>query len=288
MRHRPGETAVLSLFQVQHGLGSRERLSAGRGHTPPKANGDQSLVAALTLSEGTSNMIQLPICPVCSEPVTDQPAENWTSAYRGGSAPWWHLADNTPICAAADGSHAQAAFVEDGLPADSETSSWIDAMSHLFAIDGPCDPARLGSAITAAEHLTRWLHTATGPLSAMLALPTPCDVASLVGHLHRTTRLLARVHAQTGSYLLDQARQAHFTGLDDDSEVRGEVVDVTHDVGTWLQIAANWSAQAAQETGAAWSSARTVAALTATSAGRRDEKRSSSTAAGTEHQEDQQ
>ncbi|RNH98121.1 hypothetical protein EEZ25_27910 [Micromonospora aurantiaca] len=231
-------------------------------------------------------MIQLPICPVCNEPVTDQPAEDWTSAYRGGGVPWWHLADNTPICAAADGSHAQAAFVEDGLPVDSETSSWIDAMSHLFAIDGPYNPARLASAITAAEHLSRWLHTATGPFSAMLALPTPSDVASLVGHLHRATRLLARVHAQTGSYLLDQASQAHFTGLDDDSEVRDEVVDVTHDVGTWLQVAANWSAQAAQETGAAWSSARKIAALT-TSA-ERDEERSRATAAGIEPPEDQQ
>lgn len=228
-------------------------------------------------------MTQLPICPVCTEPVTDQPAEDWTSAYRGGAAPWWHLADNTPICAAADGSYAQAAFVEDGLPVDSETSSWIDAMSHLFAIDGPYNPARLGSAITAAEHLMRWLHTATGPFSAMLALPTPSDVASLVGHLHRTTRLLARVHAQTGSYLLDQASQAHFTGLDDDSEVRDEVIDV----GTWLQVAANWSAQAAQETGAAWSSARKIAALT-TSAGRRGEEGSPATTAGIEPPEEQQ
>jgi hypothetical protein len=220
-------------------------------------------------------MIQLPICPVCNEPVVDQPPENWTSAYRGGGAPWWHLADNRPICAAADGSYSQVVFVEDWLPIDSETSTWIDAMSELFAIDGPYNPARLGSAITAADHLSRWLHTATGPFNALLALRTPSDVASLIGHLHRTTRLLARVHVQTGSYLLDQARQAHFTGLDNDSEVRGEVIDAADDVQRWLQDAADWSAQSAQATGVAWSTTRKVAALTTTtSTGRTDKARS--------------
>ncbi|MEU9505339.1 hypothetical protein AB0D32_03520 [Micromonospora sp. NPDC048170] len=214
-------------------------------------------------------MIQLPICPVCNEPVADQPATDWTSAYRSGGAPWWHLADNSPICAAADGS-SQVAFIEDWLPVDSETSSWLDTMSRLFAIDGPCDPARLGSAITAAEHLSRWLHTTTGPFSAQLALPTSSDAASLIGHLHRTTRLLARVHVQTGSHFLDQARQAHLTSLDD-SEMRSEVIDAVDDIHTWLQDAADWSAQSAQASGAAWSSARKVAALTiATSTGPTD------------------
>ncbi|MFI7075061.1 hypothetical protein [Micromonospora sediminicola] len=215
-------------------------------------------------------MIQLPICPVCNEPVADQPATDWTSAYRGGGTPWWHLADNSPICAAADGSYSRVAVVEDGLPVESETRSWLDAMSHLFAANGPSDPARLGSAITAAEHLSRWLHTATGPFSAQLALPTPSDVASLIGHLHRTNRLLARVHVQTGSHFLDQARQAHLTGLDD-SEVRSEVIDAADDIHTWLQDAADWSAQSAQASGVAWSSARKVAALTiATSTGPTD------------------
>ncbi|MEU4165201.1 hypothetical protein, partial [Actinoplanes sp. NPDC026670] len=149
---------------------------------------------------------------------------------------------------------------------------WLDAMSRLFALDGPCDLARLGSAITAAEHLSRWLHMATGPFSALLALRTPSDVASLIGHLHRNSRLLARVHVQTGSYFLDQARQAHVTGLDDDSEVRSEVIDAADDIHTWLRNAADWSAQSAQASGAAWSSARKIAALTtATSTGRTDE-----------------
>lgn len=218
-------------------------------------------------------MPQLSICPVCTEPVADQPAQNWTGAYRGGTAPWWHLADNTPICPTQDGSPSQAAFVEDSLPADNETGAWIDAMGELFAIDGPYDPARLGSAITAAEHLTRWLHTATGSFSALLALRTPSDVAALLGHLHRIARLLARVHAQTGTYLLDQAGQAGFTGLDD-SEVRREVIDSVDEVHAWLQDAADQCAQSAQATGAAWSHIRKVAALTTvTSAGRPNEQR---------------
>ncbi|WP_428962990.1 hypothetical protein [Micromonospora fluostatini] len=202
--------------------------------------------------------MRIPICTVCREPVVDQPAENWTSAYRDGSAPWWHLADNSPICPDADGSLSPT-FVEDPLPIDHETSTWIDAMTDLFAIDGPYDPARLGSAITAAEHLNRWLHTATGPFSALLTLPTSSDVACLIGYLHRTTRLLARVHAQIGSHLLDQSRQTRSPGLDDDSEVWGEV-NAAADVHSWLRDAADWSAQSAQATGAAWSRIRAVAA----------------------------
>ncbi|MEU5673026.1 hypothetical protein ABZ749_22230 [Micromonospora sp. NPDC047753] len=202
-------------------------------------------------------MIQLPICPVCNEPVADQPATHWTNAYRGG-IPWWHLADNSPICAAADGQPSQPALVADPLPVDSQTSTWLDEMSRLFAVDGPYDPARLGSAITAAEHLSRWLHTATGPFSALLTLPTPSDVSSLIGHLHRSTRLLARVHAQTGSYLLDQARQAHLPSLDDSEG--GDVIDAVDDIRAWLQDAADWLAQSAQASGVAWSSARKVTA----------------------------
>ncbi|MEV6377660.1 hypothetical protein [Micromonospora musae] len=224
-------------------------------------------------------MMQIPICAVCDEPVADQPAAHWTNVYRGGGALWWHLADDSPICATADGSYFPVAFVEDPFPADSQTSTWLDEMSRVFAVDGPCDPARLGSAITAAEHLSRWLHTATGPFGALLALPTPSDVASLIGHLHRTTRLLARVHAQTGSHLLDQARQAHLTSLDD-SEVRSEVIDVADDIHTWLQDAADWLAQSARASGAAWSSARKVAVASQLAA--------SQTADGTEHQEGQQ
>ncbi|MEU7923238.1 hypothetical protein [Micromonospora zamorensis] len=199
-------------------------------------------------------MMQLPICPVCNEPVADQPATHWTNAYRGGT-PWWHLADNSPICAAADGQRSQPALVADPLPVDSQTNTWLDEMSRLFAVDGPYDPARLGSAITAAEHLARWLHTATGPFSALLTLPTPSDVASLIGHLHRSTRLLARVHAQTGAHLLDQACQAHLASLDG-----SEVIDAVDDIRAWLQDAADWLAQSAQASGVAWSSARKVAA----------------------------
>ncbi|MFG1842889.1 hypothetical protein ACGFH8_31185 [Micromonospora sp. NPDC049175] len=210
--------------------------------------------------------------------MADQPATHWTNAYRGG-IPWWHLANNNPICAAADGQHSQPVLVADPLPVDSQTTTWLDEMSRLFAVDGPYDPARLGSAVTAAEHLSRWLHTATGPFSALLTLPTASDVASLIGHLHRSTRLLARVHAQIGSYLLDQARQAHLAGLDD-SERRSEVSDAVDDIHAWLQDAADWLAQSAQASGAAWSSARKV-----TAASHRD---SSSTASGTDRQEGQQ
>ncbi|MGC4864689.1 hypothetical protein ACLQ3B_04540 [Micromonospora sp. DT53] len=223
-------------------------------------------------------MIHLPICPVCDEPVADQPATHWTNAYRGG-IPWWHLADNSPICPAADGQHSQPDLVADPLPVDSQTNTWLDDMSRLFAVDGPYDPARLGSAITAAEHLTRWLHTATGPFSALLTLPAPSDVSSLIGHLHRSTRLLARVHAQIGSYLLDQARQAHLTSLDD-SERRSEVIDAVDDVHAWLQDAADSLAQSAQASGAAWSSARTVTATSRPGA--------SSTAGDIDPQEGQQ
>ncbi|MBX7269569.1 hypothetical protein KIF24_28545 [Micromonospora sp. Llam7] len=221
-------------------------------------------------------MPQLPICPICDEPVADQPVQDWTSAYRGGGAPWWHLIDNTPICLTEGGTYPQAVFVEDGLPADTESHTWLVAMSELFAIVGPYDPARLGSAITAADHLTRWLFTATGPFSALLALRTPADVAALIGHLHRTTRLLARVHAQTSPYLLDQTRQPHFAGLDPDSEVRAEVIDAADDVHADLQDAADWSLQSAQALGIALSHARKVAALTMTaSAGSADEHESS-------------
>ncbi|MEU5931104.1 hypothetical protein [Micromonospora sp. NPDC047187] len=209
--------------------------------------------------------------------MADQPATHWTNAYRGG-IPWWHLADNSPICAAADGQHSQPALVADPLPVDSQTNTWLDEMSRLFAVDGPYEPARLGSAITAAEHLSRWLHTATGPFSALLTLPAPSDVASLIGHLHRSTRLLARVHAQTGSYLLDQARQAHLTSLGD-SEGRSEVIDAVEDIRAWLQDAADWLAQSAQASGVAWSSARTVTATSHPGA--------SPTACGTDRQEGQ-
>ncbi|MEU6022606.1 hypothetical protein [Micromonospora sp. NPDC047134] len=218
-------------------------------------------------------MPQLPICPVCAEPVADQPAQSWTGGYRGGTTSWWHLADNTPICPNPEGIPSQVAFVEDGFPADSASGVWIDATSGLFAIDGPYDPARLGSAIIAVEHLTRWLHTATGSFSALLTLRTPSDVAVLVGHLHRLARLLARVHAQTASHLINQARQAHFTGLDDDSEMRPEVIDAVDDVDAWLQDAADQCAQSARATGVAWSQIRRVAALTtATSGGRTNEQ----------------
>ncbi|SCL17788.1 hypothetical protein [Micromonospora inyonensis] len=208
-------------------------------------------------------MIRLPICPFCDEPVVDQPFQSWATAYRGGGATWWHLPDNTPICPTEDGRHSQPVFVEDRLPFDTETNAWVDAMNVLFATDGPHDPARLGSAIIAAEHLHRWLHTATGPFSALTALPTPSDVAHLVGHLHRTTRLLARIHVQTGTYIHEQARQSPFTGLDDHSESRGDAIDGADEVQTLLYDAADWSAQSAQATGGAWSHARKVAALTA-------------------------
>ncbi|MFI6273103.1 hypothetical protein [Micromonospora zamorensis] len=224
-------------------------------------------------------MMQLPICPVCDEPVADQPATHWTNAYRGGM-PWWHLADNSPICTAADGQRSQPALVADPLPVDSQTNTWLDEMSRLFAVDGPYDPARLGSAITAAEHLSRWLHTATGPFSALLTLPAPSDVSSLIGHLHRSTRLLARVHAQIGSYLLDQARQAHLASLDD-SEGRSEVIDAADEIRAWLQDAADWLAQSAQASGVAWSSARTVTAASHLGA-------SSTPGGGTDGQEGQQ
>jgi hypothetical protein len=200
-------------------------------------------------------MIRIPICPVCDEPVVDQPDTDWTSAYRGGR--WWHLADNSPACAAADGSFPRIVFVDDGPPVDGDTSAWLHEMSHLFTIDGPGDPTRLRSAITAAEHLSHWLHTATGPFSALLALPTPSDVTSLIGHLHRTTRLLARVHAQTASHLLDQARQADLHG--GDSEGWSETGDAAGDIHGWLQDAAGWSAQSARAAGIAWSIARKTA-----------------------------
>ncbi|MGW3890486.1 hypothetical protein ACWD69_17500 [Micromonospora chokoriensis] len=218
-------------------------------------------------------MIHLPICPVCDEPVADQPATHWTNAYRGGT-PWWHLADNSPICAAADGQPSQPALVADPLPVDSQTNTWLDVMGSSFTVDGPYDPARLGSAITAAEHLARWLHTATGPFSALLSLPAPSDVASLIGHLHRSTRLLARVHAQTGSHLLNQARHAHLASLDDGEG--NDVIDAVDDVHAWLQDAADWLAQSAQASGVAWSSARKVAAAIQTGA--------SSTGGGTDGQ----
>ncbi|WP_428962229.1 hypothetical protein [Micromonospora fluostatini] len=208
-------------------------------------------------------MVRIPICPVCTEPVADQPAQHWTDARRGGAAPWWHLVDNTPICPAV-GRHAQAVFVEDTLPVDSETDAWLDAMEGLFAADGPSDPARLGSALTAAEHLTRWLHTATGPFSALMALPRHADVGVLLGHLHRSARLLARVHAQIGSYLLDRSRQARLTGPDD-SDGAGDVLDTVDDVHAWLQAAADWSARSAFATGVAWSGVRAaVAPMTTT------------------------
>lgn len=208
-------------------------------------------------------MIRVPICPVCGDLVVDQPFESWATAYQGGAATWWHLADNTPICPAEDGRHSPPVFVEDQLPVDMETNPWIDAMSVLFAIDGPHDPARLGSAIIAAEHLHRWLHTATGPFSALMTLPTPSGVAHLVGYLHRTARLLARIHVQAGTYIHEQARQSPFTGLDDHSDSRGDVIDRADEVQTLLYDAADWSAQSAQAAGGAWSHARKVAALTA-------------------------
>ncbi|MEU5554269.1 hypothetical protein ABZ738_31310 [Micromonospora sp. NPDC047793] len=220
-------------------------------------------------------MPQLPICPVCAEPVADQPVQGWTSAYRGGAAPWWHLIDNTPICPAGGGTYSQAVFVEDGLPADPQSHTWLVAMSELFTIVGPYDPARLGSALTAAEHLTRWLFTATGPFSAFLAMPTPTDVAALIGHLHRTMRLLARVHVQTDSYIVEQVRQPHFTGLDPASRAGGEVIDAADDAHVFLKYAADGTAQSAQVAGIALSHARKVAALTAaTSAEGADERES--------------
>ncbi|MFI7437848.1 hypothetical protein [Micromonospora haikouensis] len=206
-------------------------------------------------------MIRIPICPVCAEPVADQPAQGWTSAYRSRNW-WWHLTDNTPICLDTNGRRSQAVFVEDGLPADSQASAWLDAMSELFTIGGPYDPARLGGAVTAAEHLCRWLHTATGPFSALTALPTPSSVAFLAGHLHRTNRLLARIHAQVGAYVLDQVREPQFTGLTDDSDLHGEVVDTADDIHAWLQEAADACAQSARTAGVAWSDSRKLTALT--------------------------
>ncbi|MFC8845820.1 MULTISPECIES: hypothetical protein [unclassified Micromonospora] len=206
-------------------------------------------------------MIRIPICPVCAEPVADQPAQGWTSAYRSGNW-WWHLTDNTPICFDTNGSRSQAVFVEDGLPADSQASSWLSAGTELFTIGGPYDPARLGSAVTAAEHLYRWLHTATGPFSALMALPAPSAVAFLVGHLHRTNRLLARIHAQVGAYVLSQVREPQFTGLTDDSDLHGEVIDAADDVHAWLQEAADACAQSARTAGLAWSDSRKLTALT--------------------------
>ncbi|WBB78564.1 hypothetical protein O7606_20400 [Micromonospora sp. WMMD882] len=212
-------------------------------------------------------MIRIPICPACAEPVADQPAQGWTGAYRSRDW-WWHLTDNTPICFDTNGRRSQAVFVEDGLPADSQSNAWLDAMSELSTIGGPYDPARLGGAVTAAEHLHRWLHTATGPFSALTALPAPADVAFLVGHLHRTNRLLARIHAQVGAYVLDQARQPQFTGLTDDSDLHDEVIDTADDIHECLQDAADACAQAAQTVGAAWSDTRKLTTLTATEHGR--------------------
>ncbi|QDY11178.1 hypothetical protein FJK98_31895 [Micromonospora sp. HM134] len=214
-------------------------------------------------------MIQFPTCPVCHDPVVDQPASDWTSAYRGRGGSWWHLANDRPICPDANGNPSPPAFVEDHLPIDSETSSWLETMADLFAIDGPYSPARLGSALTAAEHLNRWLHTATGPFSALLSLDTTADVASLIGYLHRTSRLLARVHVQTGSHLLDQARETSFTGLDDS----GSVSDAAADIQVWLRDAAAWSAESARATGIAWARAHTLATPTrATSPTRTDQQ----------------
>ncbi|WKU03433.1 hypothetical protein [Micromonospora sp. HUAS LYJ1] len=198
--------------------------------------------------------------------MVDQPAENWTSAYRSGGASWWHLANNRPICPDANGNPSPVVFVEDRLPIDAATSAWIDTMTALFAIDGPSTPARLGSAIAAAEYLHQWLRTASGPFSALLTLHTTADVAALLGYLHRTNRLLARVHAQTGSYLLDQARRTQFTGPDDDSD---EGIDAADDIHVWLRHAADSSARSAQATGIAWSHIRTLATLTGATAATR-------------------
>ncbi|MEU8048441.1 hypothetical protein [Micromonospora haikouensis] len=206
-------------------------------------------------------MIRIPICPVCTEPVADQPDQTRTSADRSGT-PWWHLVDNTPICLSTDGKRSQAAFVEDGLPVDSRSSTWLEAMSESFTIDGPYDPVRLGSAVTAAEHLYRWLHTATGPFSATMALPTPSDVAFLIGHLHRTNRLLARIHAQVGSYVLDRVLQKQFTCPIDDIEVHCKVVDLAYDINARLQDGTEACDQSARAAGVAWSDTRELTALT--------------------------
>ncbi|MGI5214826.1 hypothetical protein [Plantactinospora sp. CA-290183] len=209
-------------------------------------------------------MVEIMICPVCTQPVADQPASGFDSAYRSAINPWWHLATDTPICPASDGSLSQPVSIEDGMPAEAATTDWLDTMRELFAHDGPYSPSRLGAAIAAAGHLDRWLHMATGPISAMTALPTPADVAFVIGHLHRTSRLLARVHAQTQSYLLDYAHQRRPTGSGDQNGTSGEVIDVADEVRVLLQDAAELSAASARETGIAWSYARKIAAATAT------------------------
>ncbi|MFB6393560.1 hypothetical protein [Polymorphospora lycopeni] len=158
-------------------------------------------------------------------------------------------------------------FVEETVPADEASSAWLAMMRDLFAADGRFSPARLGSAVVAAGHLNHWLHTATGPFSASTALPTPSDVAFLLGHLFRTSRLLARVHAQTGDHFFGQVRQPHFTGLDADSDIRGDLIDAADEVEVLLREAADSSTDTARAAGSAWSLVRDIAAATPAAAG---------------------
>ncbi|PZG09667.1 hypothetical protein C1I95_28775 [Micromonospora craterilacus] len=190
--------------------------------------------------------------------MVNQPVERWTTADVSGLPRWWHVADSTPICPAPRGSFSDPIIVDETMPADTEASTWLTEMTDLFAIYGPGDPGRLASAVTAAEHLHHWLHSATGPASAPIALPTPADAAFLIGHVHRTSRLLARIQAQAGDYAVDHVR---FAGFTDDTSTREspESMAAANDLRALLHHAAEMSAAAAQYSGSAWSHARTAA-----------------------------
>ncbi|MFD0973007.1 hypothetical protein [Plantactinospora endophytica] len=171
---------------------------------------------------------------------------------------WRHPADDTPICFDEAGHRCQPVWVEETVPVDDDARAWLDEMAGLFAPDGVYSPGRLGTAITAIEHLDRWLRMATGPFSALMTMPAPADVAHLLGHLYRTTLLLARIQTQVGDHVTSLIRRQPDIDVTDDTasgawaEARGHV----HDTRDLLDAAAEITASSVGYTAAAWSRAR--------------------------------
>ncbi|MDG4795050.1 hypothetical protein [Micromonospora sp. WMMD1082] len=206
-------------------------------------------------------MIQLTMCGSCRTPVVDQPYEKWTNAASTGQSRLRHVADDTPICRNAHGRPAEVVFIEDAMPADPAASPWLAAMSELFALDGPYDPGRMASAVDAAEHLHHWLRIVTGPASAPVALVNPSATAFLIGHVYRTSQLLAQVQAQAGDHAVEYVRHRGFTG-DTSTQVSPDSINAARRLRVLLFDAADLTFESARHSGAAWAHVREMAAGT--------------------------
>ncbi|MFD0973009.1 hypothetical protein ACFQ3X_30800 [Plantactinospora endophytica] len=212
--------------------------------------------------KGNPPMLHITICPVCGEPVAEDSSRHAAGPGRGADRyPWLHLADNTPICFNEDGKRSYAVITEELLPVDDDAHAWLAMISDLFASDGLYSPGRLGTAINAAEHLHHWLYRASGPFGATMAMPTPGEVALLVGHLYRTSRLFARIHTQAGTRLTRMVRDQKSVDIGDD-DVRGAWAVVrgqAHDSRELLDAAAETATGSADYSGAAWACVRRAA-----------------------------